>query len=138
MIASATVHRSYREDFAGAEWPIAEASVRLKVEGGAITLARVAVNGVAPIPMRLSGVEASLEGKQATAETLEAAAALASQGASPLPMNGYKLLILEGVVLEALEMALAQADPGSLPQPEPEEGSEGEDTEEAGDAGEEG
>ena len=43
-----------------AEWPIAEAVVRLVVTDGAIRFARVAVGGVANIPLRLGAVEQRL------------------------------------------------------------------------------
>jgi xanthine dehydrogenase YagS FAD-binding subunit len=35
-----------------AEWPLVEAAVRLRVEQGIISFARVAIGGVAPIPLR--------------------------------------------------------------------------------------
>lgn len=92
---------------ARAEWPLAECIVRLGVAGGAITWSRVAVGGVAPVPLRLPEVEAALQGRPAEQATLEAAAARATAGASPLPQTGYKLPLLERTVLETLERALA-------------------------------
>lgn len=90
---------------AQAEWPIAEVMVRLRVTEGSIDFARVAVGGVANIPMRLAAVESALEGKPAIETTLQAAAGLATEGARPLPGTEYKAQILVGAVLEALERA---------------------------------
>lgn len=93
---------------AEAEWPLVEALVRLVVAAdGTISLARVGVGGVANIPLRLPQVEAALLGQPAVAETLERAAALAAEGATPLPLTGYKVALLRGTVLETLERALA-------------------------------
>jgi xanthine dehydrogenase YagS FAD-binding subunit len=90
-----------------AEWALVEVSVRLQLgEAGEITFARVTAGAVAPTPLRLTAVEAALQAKPPTPETLAAAAKLARDNAKPLPMTGYKLDLLEGSVLEALERAL--------------------------------
>ncbi len=89
-----------------AEWPLVEAHVRLELEGATIGRVTVAAGAVAPIPLRLRNVEAALRGKKATQETLESAAALAATGATPLPKNAYKVGMLKGCVLEALERAV--------------------------------
>jgi carbon-monoxide dehydrogenase medium subunit len=57
----------------------------LTVDGGSITAAGVAVTGATSKATRLTGVEAALVGKPATAETIAAAAANASNG---LEING--------------------------------------------------
>ena len=90
-----------------AEWPLVEALVRLVVTGETIEFARVAVGGVAPVPLRLEGVEEALTGRPASADVLERAAKLAASGASPLPMTRYKLDLLAGTVRETLDRALA-------------------------------
>lgn len=90
---------------AQAEWPIVEAMVRLRVAGGRIDFARVAVGGVAVIPLRLPAVEGALEGQPADETTLRAAAELAAEGANPLPQTAYKSEFLVGTVLESLERA---------------------------------
>jgi xanthine dehydrogenase YagS FAD-binding subunit len=77
------------------------------VTGATIRFARVAVGGVAPIPLRLERVEEALLGRPASAETCERAAALAAEGASPLPMTRYKVALLPWTVRETLERALA-------------------------------
>lgn len=92
-----------------AEWPLVEVSVRLVVEDATVRLARVAIGGVANVPMRLPKVEAALEGAPATPASFERAAAVATEGAKPLPMTGYKVDLVRASVLEAIERA---AHPG--------------------------
>jgi xanthine dehydrogenase YagS FAD-binding subunit len=94
-----------------AEWPLAEALVRLGIDSGSVAWAAVAVGGVAPVPLRLPGVEAALRGGPATAEAFAAAAARAVDGANPLPLTGYKAALLTAAVTEALERATAALPP---------------------------
>ena len=92
---------------AQAEWPLVEALVRLTVADRVITFARVAVGGVAPIPLRLERVEEALADQQVATDLLERAASFAAEGANPLPMTGYKVGLLAGTVRETLDRALA-------------------------------
>ncbi len=87
------------------EWPLVEAVVRLVVEDTTIREATVAIGAVAPVPLRLPKVEAALRGKTAQMATYREAAALAGDGAKPLPMTGYKVGLCEATVLETLERA---------------------------------
>lgn len=69
---------------ARAEWPLVEAVIRL-----APGASRVAVGGVAPVPLRLPAVEAALDaGDRATA------LARAAEGARANPASAYKLTLL--------------------------------------------
>src|SRR5690606_36439775 len=87
-----------------AAWALAEVTVRLVLAtDGTLEFVRVAAGGVAPTPLRLTKVEAALQGQAPAPERLARAAALAREGAKPLPMTGYKLELLEGCVLEAIE-----------------------------------
>lgn len=81
---------------ARAEWPLVEASVRLASDG-----ARVAVGGVAGVPLRLTAVEQALD----AGEPFDRAAARATEGARPLPHNAYKVPLLAATVRTTLEMA---------------------------------
>jgi xanthine dehydrogenase YagS FAD-binding subunit len=87
------------------EWPLVECAARLRIEGGRVTMARVSVGGVAPVPLRLEKVETALSGGAATSEAYAAAAEHAREGTSPLPMTGYKVDLLVATVLETLERA---------------------------------
>jgi len=91
---------------AAAEWPLAEAVVRLTTSAGNIAFARVAVGGVAPVPLRRERVEQAMVGRPANQDTLRSAAVHAADGAAPLPMTRYKPGLLRATVLEALEYAL--------------------------------
>ena len=59
--------------------------------------------GIAPVPLRLSASEAVLQGAPASSATIANAAMQATTGARPLPMTGYKLDLLRGVVHDLLE-----------------------------------
>jgi xanthine dehydrogenase YagS FAD-binding subunit len=98
---------------ARAEWPLVEVLARVGVENGAITWARIAVGHVAPRPLRLHAVETALVGAPADASALADIAAKAKDGAKPPPMTGYKLELLQGSIIEALERALASKPVGS-------------------------
>jgi xanthine dehydrogenase YagS FAD-binding subunit len=86
-----------------AEWPLVEVCARAVVAGGAFQFVRLAAGGIAPVPLRLAACEAALQGKPANAATVADAARQATSGAKPLPMTGYKLDLLEGVVRDLLE-----------------------------------
>jgi xanthine dehydrogenase YagS FAD-binding subunit len=88
---------------AQAEWPLAEAVVRVVLADGRVSFARIAAGGIAPVPLRLWQAEAALLGVKADAARIARAAALAREGASPLPMTGYKLDLLEGLLIDLLE-----------------------------------
>lgn len=86
-----------------AEWPLAEVCARAVVAGGVFQFIRVTAGGVAPVPLRLAACEAALQGKPASAAVIADAARQAIAGANPLPMTGYKLDLLQGVVHDVLE-----------------------------------
>jgi xanthine dehydrogenase YagS FAD-binding subunit len=89
-------------DRASFEWALASCAVSLALENGAVSLARIAVGGVATKPWRLAAVEQALVGQALTTETIEAAAALATDGAAPRHGNAYKVPMLRAVVRRAL------------------------------------
>ncbi|MEO8318883.1 MAG: FAD binding domain-containing protein [Bradyrhizobium sp.] len=86
-----------------AEWPLAEVCARAVIKDGTFQFIRLTAGGVAPVPLRLVAVEAALQGKAANAANIAAAAEQAVAGAKPLPMTGYKLDLLKGVVQDLLE-----------------------------------
>lgn len=91
---------------ARAEWALVEASVRMVVDDrDTITMARVAIGGVAHIPLLLPKVNAVLEGQKATDDTFERAAKAAIEGVNPLPQTRYKIPLIYGTVLETLQRA---------------------------------
>lgn len=84
-----------------------EAACRLLIDGDRIGEARVAVGGVAPVPLRVVAVEERLRGAAVDAESLSAAAAHAATGSRPAPHAVYKAALLEAAVGEVLERAVA-------------------------------
>jgi xanthine dehydrogenase YagS FAD-binding subunit len=90
-----------------AEWPLVEICARAVVKDGTFQFVRLAAGGIAPVPLRLAAAEAALQGKPANAATIAGAAEQATAGAKPLPMTGYKLDLLKGVVRDLLERLAA-------------------------------
>src|SRR3979490_706474 len=86
-----------------AEWPLVEVCARAVVSAGAFQFIRIAAGGIAPVPLRLSASEAVLQGAPANPGTIANAARQAIAGARPLPMTGYKLDLLSGLVQDLLE-----------------------------------
>jgi xanthine dehydrogenase YagS FAD-binding subunit len=86
-----------------AEWPLVEVCVRAVVSGGVFQFIRITAGGIAPVPLRLAAAEAALQRKPANTEVITNAAKQATSGANPLPMTGYKLDLLPGVVRDLLE-----------------------------------
>ncbi len=97
------------------EWPIAEAVVRVVVTDGAIRFVRVAVGGVANVPLRLAAVEQRLLAQRPSEALLLDASSLAGEGTSSPPGAAHKLQILRATIHTALERALAPADPKDRP-----------------------
>lgn len=90
-----------------AEWPLVEVCARAVIKDGAIQFIRLAAGGIAPVPLRLNAVETALQGKPANIAAIAVAAERATSGAKPLPMTGYKLDLLKGVVQDLLERLAA-------------------------------
>ena len=90
-----------------AEWPLVEVCARAVVSRGVFEFVRLAAGGIAPVPLRLSASEAVLKGAGATAASIAEAARQATAGAKPLPMTGYKLDLLRGLVQDLLERLAA-------------------------------
>jgi xanthine dehydrogenase YagS FAD-binding subunit len=72
------------------------------MSGDTISRMRIAVNGVAPTPLRLSAVENAVIGKARDEATAMAAGELAIVGAVPLHHNAYKVPLLRNLVRRAV------------------------------------
>lgn len=94
------------------DWPLAEASVRLRLDGGVLRDVRVGLGHVAPVPWRSKEAEQALEGQAPSAALFESAAEAAISAAKPLEGNGYKVPLVAGLLREALHEA------ASIPLPE--------------------
>jgi xanthine dehydrogenase YagS FAD-binding subunit len=76
--------------------------------GNTIERIRLAVNGVAAHPVRLTAVEAAVQGKPRNEETAELAAQLAIRGAQPLQYNGYKVPLMRNLVKRAIRGVIGE------------------------------
>jgi xanthine dehydrogenase YagS FAD-binding subunit len=85
-------------------WDFALVSVAsaMFTSGPTIERIRLAVNGVAPRPLRLARVEDAVRGMPRNEETAEMAGSLAIQGAQPLHHNGYKVPMMRNLVKRAI------------------------------------
>ncbi len=87
------------------DWPLATASVVLKLNGKSVTSAKIVMGHVGPTPVVAEKAAAWLTGKTITAETAEAAGKAAVEGAMPLSQNAYKVQLAKVAVKRALLMA---------------------------------
>jgi xanthine dehydrogenase YagS FAD-binding subunit len=91
-----------------AAWSFALAGVAVALTwagsgpGRTVASARVAVGGVAPVPLRATAAESYLTGKPIDPATAAEAGRLALHGAAPLAHNVYKTRLLSGLVAAAL------------------------------------
>ncbi|HUP27368.1 MAG TPA: FAD binding domain-containing protein [Chloroflexia bacterium] len=92
-----------------ASWAFALAgvAVNVRLEGDMLTEARVALSGVAPIPVRMAEAETFLAGTHVADLDYNLAADRLVAAAKPLAHNGYKVDLLRGIFKEALRTLLA-------------------------------
>lgn len=64
-------------------WSIVGVAAAVRVEGGSIAEARVALTNMGSVPLRASSVEQALVGQAATADAIRTAAASAAEGTEP-------------------------------------------------------
>jgi len=84
------------------DFALVNVAAAMVMSGGAIQRIRLAANGVAAHPVRLTAVEAAVVGKPRNEETAKMAGQLAIQGAEPLQYNGYKVPLLRNLVQRAI------------------------------------
>jgi xanthine dehydrogenase YagS FAD-binding subunit len=84
------------------DWPLATASVALRMKGAVVESARVFLGHVAPRPWRAETAEKALAGKPLNDASAQEAANAAVQGATPLSMNAYKVQLARVAVKRAL------------------------------------
>lgn len=84
------------------DWPLAAASVALKMKGSTVSSARIVLGHVAPTPWAAAQAEQALAGKAVTPESAEEAAKAAVADAKPLSQNGYKVQLAKVAVKRAL------------------------------------
>jgi xanthine dehydrogenase YagS FAD-binding subunit len=91
------------------DWPLATASVALKMSGGTVSSAKIVLGHVAPTPWEATKAEEWLKGKTITEATAEDAGKAAVEDAKPLSQNEYKVQLAKVAVKRALLAAAGKA-----------------------------
>jgi xanthine dehydrogenase YagS FAD-binding subunit len=84
------------------DFPLMNVASAMELSGNSIQRIRIAVNAVAPRPMRLKNVEDAVRGKTADPATGEMAGNIAVKGAVPLQFNAYKIPLMRNLVKRAI------------------------------------
>jgi xanthine dehydrogenase YagS FAD-binding subunit len=84
------------------DWPLATASVAVKIEGGKVSSARIVMGHVAPTPWPAPDAEKWVAGRTLSGETCTRAGEEAVKGARPLSQNAYKVQLARVAVKRAL------------------------------------
>jgi xanthine dehydrogenase YagS FAD-binding subunit len=90
------------------DWPLVQAAVAFKHDGGKATDVRVVLGHVAPTPHVAEAAAKALEGKEVTEATATAAGEAAVEGRTPLNQNAYKIKLVAVAVKRALLTAAGQ------------------------------
>jgi xanthine dehydrogenase YagS FAD-binding subunit len=93
---------------------VVSAAAALRMDGGAVAEARIALGGVALKPWRTRAAEAVLAGARPEPEVFRRAAEAALEGARPSGENGFKIELARRIVVRALRLAAA-GTPGRMP-----------------------
>lgn len=95
---------SYQKAMQRASFAFALAGVAatVRLDGGRVAAARIALGGVANTPLLAHEAAASLEGAALSDTAIARAADLATSGATPLPQTAYKARLVRGLVQAAL------------------------------------
>ncbi|WP_432714216.1 FAD binding domain-containing protein [Pedobacter sp.] len=92
-------------DRASYAFALVSVAAGLEIAGKTIKTARLAMGGVAHKPWRLKEAEQFLQGKEASVQTFEQAAAVAMRGAKSYGDNDFKLKLAPNSIVEALMVA---------------------------------
>ena len=91
------------------DWPLAAASVALRMKGSTVASARIVLGHVAPTPWVSAEAAKVLAGKAITPEIAEEAGKAAVAAATPLSQNAYKVQLARVAVKRALLEAARRA-----------------------------
>jgi xanthine dehydrogenase YagS FAD-binding subunit len=90
------------------DWPLVQAAVACKLDGGKATDVRIVLGHVAPTPHVAEAAAKAIEGKEVSEATATAAGEAAADGAKPLAQNAYKVKLVAVAVKRALLTAAGQ------------------------------
>ncbi|MCS7023583.1 MAG: xanthine dehydrogenase family protein subunit M [Bryobacteraceae bacterium] len=88
------------------DWPLATASVALRMKGSTVASAKIVLGHVGPTPVIATEAEALLAGKALTPDLAAEAGKVAVNGAKPLSGNEYKVQLTRVAVKRALMEAM--------------------------------
>jgi xanthine dehydrogenase YagS FAD-binding subunit len=108
-VAGARSHYLKLRDRAAYEFALASAAIVVKVNGGRIEHARVALGGVGTVPWRSHEAERELQGHAANTTTFRRAAEAALKDAQPASENGFKVELAKRCMVRALTVATQSA-----------------------------
>jgi len=84
------------------DFPLVNVAAALQVDGGIIKDARIVCGAVECVPRRLKAVEQAIIGQPKNEDTALIAGRTASQGATPVQYNSYKIPLMENLVRRAV------------------------------------
>lgn len=84
------------------DWPLVQAAVCFRVEGGKAANVKIVLGHVAPVPLVMDAAAKEVEGKEVTEAVATAAGKAATKDAKPLSQNAYKVKLIEVAVKRAL------------------------------------
>ena len=87
------------------DFPLVNVASAIRANNGIIEEARIAVNGVAPRPLRMTAVENAVRGESLDDTTAERVSELAVRGAKPLRHNAYKIPLMRNLVKRSIQRA---------------------------------
>lgn len=105
---SACMNLKHKQSF---DWPLVSAAAVLHLDNGMVRDARVVLGSVAPVPIRSTAAEQVLIGNTVSDELATQAGRAATEGASPLKSNGYKVPLLAELVRRTVLKAAGQLSP---------------------------
>jgi xanthine dehydrogenase YagS FAD-binding subunit len=102
-VASGTrgVYRKVRDRGAW-DFALAGLAAVVTMSGDRVDEASLVLSGVAPKPWRAADAESALAGHRLDTETIARVASASVQGAQPMPLNGYKVDLVRGLMEETL------------------------------------
>ena len=87
------------------DFPLVNVASAILANNGIIEEARIAVNGVAPRPLRMTAVENAVRGESLDDTTAERVSELAVRGAKPLRHNAYQIPLMRNLVKRSIQRA---------------------------------
>src|SRR5262249_39327606 len=90
------------------DWPMAQAAVAFRLDGGKAADVSIVIGSVAPTPLVAEAAMKEIEGKAITEESAAKAGEAATEGAKPLKQNEYKTRLLAVAVKRALLTAAGE------------------------------